>query len=101
MIAVNNLLHGDTLLAGTDSNRHAVLIASADEHYVAVVEAQVAHINIGRHIHSGKVTDVYTSIGVGKSRRHSSTGKFLFHSLSLKYLYVCGKPVKLLIFTLS
>ena len=58
MVAIHHLLHRDALLAGTDGDRHTVLIASTDEQALAALQPQVARINVSRHIDASQMTDM-------------------------------------------
>ena len=64
VITVDNLLNGDAFLACTDSNRYAMLVAAADEDNFLFLQTEIANVNISWHIHSSKMTDVYTAIGI-------------------------------------
>ena len=88
MIAVHNLLGGDALLAGALSHGHAVLIASTHEQHILALQAQVTHIDVGRHIHASQVADVDGSVSIGQRRRHQRAGKFLLILHFILYLNV-------------
>ena len=80
MVAVHHLLYGDALFLGTDGYRHTVLITTADENNVLFFESEIAHVDIGWHIYTCQMSDMYTTIGVWQSCRHSGTFEFfLFH----------------------
>ncbi len=70
MITVNDLLRSDALLAGTLGYGHTVLVATTHKHHIHALQAQVAHIDVGRHIHSCQVTDVDRAVGIGQCRGH-------------------------------
>lgn len=65
VVAVDHLLGGDAFLAGTDGDRHAVLVASADEEHFLLFQAQIAHIDVSRHVNASQVSYMYTSVGIG------------------------------------
>ena len=77
VVAVHDLLGGDALLAGALGHGHAVLIAAAHKHHVNALQAQVAHIDVGRHIHASQMADVNRSVSIGQRRRHQRPRKFL------------------------
>ena len=81
MVAVHHILRGDTLLTGTNRDGHTMLIRTTDKQHLALLQSQVAHIDICRHIYTGQVTDMNTTIGVGQCRRHrrSLESLVLFH----------------------
>jgi hypothetical protein len=79
MIAVNNLLHADTLLASTNGNGYTMLVATTNEEYIALLQAQISHVDIGRHIYTSQMTDVYRAVGIGKSRCNGGSFEILFH----------------------
>ena len=89
VVTIDYVLRGDAFLTGTDGNGHTVLIASADEHHVLLLQSQVAHINVGRYIDTGQVADMNTSVGVGQCRRYrKSLVILLFHIFYfLFYIY--------------
>jgi hypothetical protein len=65
MIAVNHILRSDTLFAGTNGNGHTMLITSADEQYLALLQSEITHIDISRYIYTSQVSDMYAAISVG------------------------------------
>ena len=77
MVAVHDLLGGDALLAGALGHGHAVLVATADEQHVLALQTQVAHIDVGRHIHASQMANVDRTVSIGQRCRHQRTGKFL------------------------
>jgi hypothetical protein len=82
MIAINHLLYGNSLFLGTDSNRYTMLIATADEDNILLLEAEIANIDIGWHVYTCQVTDVHTTVGIRQSRSHGSTFKVLLFHIS-------------------
>ena len=78
VVAVHDFLHRAALFAGTDGDRHAVFVAAADEEDVAALQTQIAHVNIGRHIDTGKMPDVHTAVGIGQGGGDEGTIEFLF-----------------------
>ena len=85
VIAVYHLLHGDALLACTDSNGHTMLVASAYKHHLFLLQAQIAHVDVGRHIHTSQVANVHTTIGIRQSSRDGGAFKFVFFHLFLLF----------------
>ena len=81
VVAVHHLLHRAALLAGTQRDGHAMLVASADEEHRLALEAQIAHVDIGRHIHAGQVTNMHAAVGIRQGGRDQSSVEFLFHSI--------------------
>ena len=64
MIAVNHILWGDALLAGTHRDGHTVLVTTADKHDILLLQAQIAHIDVSWDIDTSQVTNVHTTISV-------------------------------------
>ncbi len=83
MIAVDHFLRGNAFFAGFDSDRHAVLIRSADEKDFLAFRPEITHINIGRDIDSCQVPDMDGAVGIGQGRSYRSP--FPFFSFHLKY----------------
>ena len=65
MVAVNNVLWCNTFLLCFDGNGHAMLVAATYHEHILTLEAQIAHIDVGRDINSGQMADVYWTIGIG------------------------------------
>ena len=87
VIAVHDLLHSDTLLAGTDGDGHSVLVATADEGYLTPLETQVAHVYVGGHIHPRQVTYMHGAVGIRQSGRDCCSLEVLFH----RNFLICAK----------
>ena len=64
MIAIDDLLDGDALLAGTDRNGHAVLITSTDEDHILFLQSKIADIGVCRHIDACQMADMHAAIDV-------------------------------------
>ena len=58
VVFIDNLLRRNAFFLSPNGNGHAVLVGAADKFNVAVLGAQVAHVNIGRQIHARQVPDV-------------------------------------------
>jgi len=70
VVAVNDGLRRDALFARADGDGHAVFVAAADKHHVFALQAQVAHVDVGRHVNARQVTDVHGAVGVWQRRCH-------------------------------
>ena len=68
VVAVDDVLRCYAFAAGLDSDGHAVFVAAADKHHLLALGAQVACVDVSRNVHTGQVTDVYGSVGVGQRR---------------------------------
>ena len=79
VITVHHLLNTDALLAGTYSYRNTMLIASTDKKHRPALEAQIAYIDVGWHIHSCQMTNVYRAVGIRQCRSHCSSFELLVH----------------------
>ena len=51
-------------LAGLYGDRHAMLVAAADKQHILSLHPQIADVNVGRNINSGKMSDVDGSVCV-------------------------------------
>ena len=87
VVAVYHVLRGDALLSGTHRDGHTVLVRAADKHHVLLLQTQVTHIDICRHINASQVTDVYTAIGIGQGRGHRCSLKLLLYHFSNIFLF--------------
>ena len=67
VIPVHDVLWGYAFLARLNGDGHAMLVGAADEKNFFAVVAQIAGVNVGRNIDTGKVADVNGSIGIRKS----------------------------------
>ncbi len=83
MIAVDNILRRNALLAGTDGDGYTMLVAATDEDYILPFQSEVSHIYVRRYVHSGQMPYVHTAVGVGQSRRHGGTLVMVFFHDSL------------------
>ncbi len=83
MVAVADILRGHAFLLGADGDGHTMLIAAADEDHRLLSQAQVAHVDVGRHIDAGEVADMHAAIGIGQSGGHGGPLEmFFFHVYS-------------------
>ncbi|MNX85880.1 hypothetical protein D3C86_1177350 [compost metagenome] len=64
MILVYNLLWAYTFLHRANSDRYTMLVRAADKFNILLAGTLKTHIYIGRQITSGKVPDVYWSVGI-------------------------------------
>ena len=80
MVAVHHVLWRDALLAGPDGDGHSVLVAAADEYHLALLQSEVTHVDVCRHVDAGQVANMYAAVGIGQRCGHRSTLEmFLFH----------------------
>ena len=79
VIAVHHVLRGDAFFLGADGDGHSVFVGSADEQHVLFLEAQIAHVDVGRDIHACQVTDVYRAVCIGQSGGNGGSFEFIFH----------------------
>ena len=71
-----------------DGDGHAMLIGTADEKHVFLLQTKVTHVNVRRNIHPCQMTDVHRTVGVWQSRRDGRSLEILFHFLYSAYLYL-------------
>ena len=79
MVAVDDLLGRDALLAGLDGDGHTVFVRSADGDHVAAFEPQVTGIDIRRYVDTGQVTDMDGTVGIGECRSHEIAFELFCH----------------------
>ena len=77
MIAVHDVLWCNPFLAGLDGDGHAVLVAATNKHNLFTLRAQIADIDIGRHIHPSQMSDVHRPVSIGQCRSYCITFVFL------------------------
>jgi hypothetical protein len=71
VVFVNHLLRSNSFLAGFYGDGYPVFVGTTDKYHILTFGAEVADVNVGRHINTGKMTDVYGAIGIWKSRSYS------------------------------
>lgn len=81
MVTVHYVLRSDTLLTCLDGNGHAVFIAATHQKYFLAIGAEIAGIYVGRHIHTGKMTNMHRPVGIGQCCGYESTLVILFHTI--------------------
>ena len=79
MVAVDDLLGRNALLAGLDGDGHTVFVGSADRNHVAALEPQITGINIRRYVDSRQVADMYGTVGIGECRCHKIAFELFCH----------------------
>ena len=93
MVAVHHLLDCDSLLAGTDGNRHTMLIRASDEQYVPTFQTQIAHINVGGNIDTCQMANMNRTVCVWQSGRNKGSFEMLFHlfydNFAQRYDFFC------------
>jgi len=88
VVAVADILRRDTFFLGANGDGHSVLVTTADEDHILLLQTKIAHIDVGRNIYTGQVTDVHTAVGIGQRGGDSSTFEFLFFHLDCLYLFL-------------
>lgn len=79
VVLVNDFLRRTSQILGLESDRNAMLVASANEKHVFSLEAEITHIDVCRNINSGEMADVNASVGVWKRGGNEMSLEFLFH----------------------
>ena len=74
VVLIYNSLRRSALLHRLYRYGRAMLIAAAHKHYIALLRAQVAHINIRRQVSPRQVANVLKAIGIGQSCRNGVAG---------------------------
>ena len=92
MIAVHHVLRRYALFPGSDGDGYAVFITATDEDDVFLFQAQVAHIDVGRHINSSQMTDMNSTVCVWQGRRNGCPLEFfLLHEYSCFLMFLHAK----------
>ena len=92
VVAVAHVLRRDALFLRTDGDGHTMLIAAANEHHLLFFEAQIAHINICRHIDSCQMSNVNASVSIGQSRCNGGAFKLRFlHCYLVNFIALAAK----------
>ena len=73
MVLVYNLLGCDAFIFSFDGNRNAVFIASTYKKHIFTFHPKIPHINIGRDVTTGQVSDMYGAICVWKRGGYGKT----------------------------
>ena len=81
MIAVNHILRSDAFFLRSQRDRHSVFIRSTNHQNLFSLQTKIACINIGRHIHSGQMTDVHRPVRIRQRRSNQCSLKLFFHTL--------------------
>ena len=78
VIAVYHVLHSNALFLCADCHWHAVLVRTSDEHHFPTLQAEIAHINVCRHVYASQVAYMHGTIGVWQSCCHCCSLEFIF-----------------------
>ena len=81
MIAVADILRCNALFLGTQGDRHTVLITTANEDHFLLLESQIAHIDVGRNVHSCQMSNVNATVCIRQCSGHRGAFEFLFFHL--------------------
>jgi len=65
MVTVYYILRSNSFFLGTDRNRNAMFVRTSDKNGFFAFYSEIAGINVGRNINSGKMTDMYGTVCVG------------------------------------
>ena len=64
-----------------------MLIAASDEHHLFALETEIAHIDVGRHVDTGQMTNMHAAVGIGQCSRDKRAFEFLLiHEIYLAYI---------------
>ena len=91
MVAVNDILGRNTLFFGLDRDGHTMLVGASDHHHILAAQAQKAGIDVGGHIYSGQMADVYRAVCIGEGGRNERTFEVLRH-ISLQIINQVRAP---------
>jgi len=87
VILVHDILRCHPLLPGTDGNGNAMFIGSPYKTDFPARQTQVTYINVGRNIHTGKVSDMNRPVGIGQGRCDQVTLEFFLLHRKIVYLF--------------
>ena len=87
MIAIDHLLRCDALGFGFERDGHSVLIRPPNKQHLLSSHSFVAHVNVRRDIHTGKVTYMHRSIGIRERSCNKGTLKSLCRRV-VSHLYL-------------
>ena len=79
MVAVDYVLRRTSLLLGADGDGHPVFVRPSYEKHVLLLQAEVAHVDVSRHVDACQMADMHRSVGVGQCRGDGCPFEFLFH----------------------
>ena len=85
VVAVDDVLWGDTLGLGLDGDGHAMLVAAADHQHLAAAHTQVAGVDVCGDVDAGQMAYVHRAVGVRQRGGYEGTVGSLFHIC----LYCC------------
>ena len=91
MIAITNVLWGDTFFLCTDCDWHTMLVTATDKDYLTLLQSEITYIDIGWNIHTSKVSYMYTTISVWQCRRNRDAFEFLFFHICLIIYFLLAK----------
>ena len=86
MIAVNDLLHRYSLFPCTYGNRHTMLVGTTYEYHILLLQSQISHIYVCRHIYSCQVSYMDTTVSIRQGCRHCSAFKILILHCNIEIL---------------
>ena len=78
MVAVHDVLRRDTFGFRLDGDWHTVLVRAANHNHVFTFESEIAGVDVGRHIHTGEVSDVDRTVCVWQSCCNQRAFEFFF-----------------------
>ena len=79
VVFVHDVLGTAALLACLDGDGHAVLVAAAHIQHLLSAKTEISHINVGRHINSGKMPDMHRAVCIRQRTGHQGSLELLFH----------------------
>ncbi len=82
MVSINNVLRSNAFLTSLERYGNAVFVGTANEEYIAVFQAVVASIDVGRHIHASQMSNMYRSVCIRQSGSNGNSF-VVFHFLKI------------------
>ena len=78
MVAVADILRRDSFFLGAYGDGHSVLVATADEDHILLLQTKVADIDVCRYIYTGQMADMDGAVRIRQCRCDGSSFKVLF-----------------------
>ena len=82
MIFINYILRRAALLTRFNGNWYAMFVGAANIQHIFTPEPEVAHINVGRHIHTCQMSYMNGTVGIRQRAGYKGSLEFLFHLYS-------------------
>ena len=89
VVTIHDVLWSNTLFAGFDGDRHAVLVTAANEHHLFALSAEITDIDVGGHIDAGQMADMDRAVSIRQCRSDGETFVMLVFLVVCHVVYCC------------